>query len=210
MQKRHRSWRDATPKTVSRSPDRTLRAAFARREQRAKIIALIGVAHDDVLTAGRFQLRRPEPPDTHGQEHAPHVHHSLSLSSTEPSVLPLSATIISPDTFSRWRKAWACSMHAPRVRLSFKQGMRMVSSTVTGDHLYIVGQCQFSSATEAASSTFNYVGAESVNIAFCHVGGSRGSRRIFRWHQIQRQCLIGAAFGAVPAPNRLRKIGLVF
>jgi len=29
--------------------------------------------------------------------------------------------------------------------------MRIVSSTVTGDHLYIVGQCQFSSATEAAT-----------------------------------------------------------
>jgi hypothetical protein len=53
---------------------------------------------------------------------------------------------------NRVRRYIACCMHAPTVRLSFKQGMRMVSCTVTGDHLYIVGhgqvECQFSSATE--------------------------------------------------------------
>ena len=48
----------------------------------------------------------------------------------------------------------------------------MVSSTVTGDHLYIVGQCQFSSATEAADqldhleSEWN-AGVRTIYIARC-------------------------------------------
>ena len=47
----------------------------------------------------------------------------------EPSVLPLSAMMISPRTPARWRPSRAFSMQRASVSASFRQGMTMLSST---------------------------------------------------------------------------------
>ena len=47
----------------------------------------------------------------------------------EPSVLPLSAMMISPRTPARWIPSRADSMQRASVSASFRQGMRMVNST---------------------------------------------------------------------------------
>src|SRR5437763_4857420 len=60
---------------------------------------------------------------------------SRSAMAREPSVLPLSATTISPSTPLASRKRRALAMHAPIVSASSRHGMTMESSGVIGDTL---------------------------------------------------------------------------
>ena len=98
------------------------------RHEVGEIIAVIGIAHDDIDAACRqaalIKCRAVAAASAHRRTRAPHDR----AISCEPSVEPLSATTTSPAIACLARKALALRMQTASVSASFKHGMRIVNS----------------------------------------------------------------------------------
>ena len=75
------------------------------------------------------RCRRPARCRSHGRRRRPPAPRRPAPRACEPSVLPLSATITSPTTPAAASAAAASPTQAARVSASFRQGIRIVSST---------------------------------------------------------------------------------